>query len=142
MTDSAYISGSASSSLNIWATSQPEAADFTVVISNAYGSVTSAVATLTVGGIDSVIPAAGPALVDLYKSTKGANWSHATNWVEPFKTNWSGVYVSQGHVVVLDLRAKNLRGSLPDSLGNLSSLQAIYLGSNQIIGSLPASSAG
>ena len=136
----AVISGSQSNILTSLQVNHTNAGAYTVVISNAYGSVTSAFATLTTGGMSNLIPAVEyQALVDLYNSTHGSSWSNASGWLAANAASWFGVYVSEGHVAVLDMPTNNLNGTLPDSLGNLSGLQAIYFSSNQIAGSLPAS---
>ena len=53
--------------------------------------------------------------------------------------SWDGVTVSgtPSRVTALDLRSKELTGSIPAELGSLSELQELDLGNNQLTGSIP-----
>jgi Leucine-rich repeat (LRR) protein len=79
------------------------------------------------------------ALIAMYNSTDGANWSNNNNWLGPVGTEctWRGVLCSGGHVSSLDMQYNLISGSLPPELGNLSGLQNLNLGSNQLRGSIP-----
>ena len=80
------------------------------------------------------------ALTALYTSAGGDNWATNTNWAtaEPIGT-WFGVTTDgNGRVTGLNLRTNNLVGTLPDELGNLTSLLQIYLQDNQLSGPIPA----
>ncbi|MDM8564070.1 BspA family leucine-rich repeat surface protein [Candidatus Halobeggiatoa sp. HSG11] len=92
-------------------------------------------------------PAQCDALVALYNSTDGANWSDSPPFATPNKWNqdnspcsWTGVFCSGINVGWLDRTAQNLDGTLPD-LSALTSLQGMYLGGNQLTGSIPDLSA-
>lgn len=77
------------------------------------------------------------ALLDLYHSTNGAKWS--TSWdLEKPEENWFGVEIKNNTVVSIDLGFNNLKGEIPQSIGNLKNLQSLKLFFNQINGSLPA----
>ena len=81
------------------------------------------------------------ALISLYNSTGGANWTNNTNWgsAEPLG-DWYQVYVNtDGRVNALGLSQNNLRGTLPDALGNLDQMTWLYLWGNELRGSIPAS---
>jgi Leucine-rich repeat (LRR) protein len=85
------------------------------------------------------------ALVALYNSTDGANWTDNTGWLlveTPCTTPWHGLTCNQGHVTGLDLRMNQLTGSIPPELGNLASLENLVLSENQLTGSIPASLGG
>jgi Leucine-rich repeat (LRR) protein len=80
------------------------------------------------------------ALADLYNSTNGASWSNKTNWlVAADECTWYGISCDAGHttVQVINLPNNNLSGTLPASLGNLTSLQQLYLRNSQLTGSIP-----
>ena len=86
-------------------------------------------------------PAERQALIDLYTSTDGANWTNNTNWLGASGTEntWFGVTTDAGNTAVLQLQliSNNLVGTLPASLGNLSNLTDLSLHSNQLTGSIP-----
>ena len=78
------------------------------------------------------------ALVALYNSTNGSNWSDRTGWLDTIlPCSWYGVSCDGGKVTILSLEANNLNGGLPAQLGNLSFLIELSLPNNQISGSIP-----
>ena len=80
------------------------------------------------------------ALVDLYTATGGASWtdSPTNGWNQnDLPCTWTGVTCSGGKVTQLNLPSKNLSGSLPSSLSNLTGLTTLYLFSNQLTGTIP-----
>jgi hypothetical protein len=78
------------------------------------------------------------ALVDLYNSTNGASWTNQDNWLTTdTPSNWYGVAVSYGHVVILNVSGNNLNGTIPDSIGDLTYADQIWLFDNQLSGSIP-----
>lgn len=53
------------------------------------------------------------ALLALFGSTGGANWSEKDNWgTDADLSQWHGVLVNEGRVVKLDLESNNLRGDV------------------------------
>jgi len=80
------------------------------------------------------------ALVELYNSTFGPYWTNRDGWLATTTPcSWYGVTCSGGHVTNLGLIANNLSGTVPESLGNLSNLEVLYLFNNQLAGPIPAS---
>ncbi len=86
------------------------------------------------------------ALVALYNSTNGENWTNNTGWLTAPVREWFGVAVDSGRVVALDLSASvisgseesnNLTGALPPELGNLTKIVYLDLSNNQIAGTIP-----
>lgn len=85
------------------------------------------------------------ALVELYDSTNGANWTNTWDLTTPID-NWFGVDLNEeGCVMCLDMdgfsncsfsgAGNNLVGTLPDL--NLPHLVTLYLGKNQLSGGIP-----
>ncbi|MYA07023.1 MAG: PKD domain-containing protein [Holophagales bacterium] len=81
------------------------------------------------------------ALEALYAATGGASWTFSTNWNSNAPLgSWYGVSTdANGRVIQVVLQFNNLRGDLPNALGDLSELQYLVLGSNGLTGSIPAS---
>jgi gliding motility-associated-like protein len=78
------------------------------------------------------------ALVALYNSTNGINWTSKTNWLVTPVSNWQGIKVVNGRVTEINLSNNNLTGSLPPELSNLSLLTSLKLYSNAITGPIPS----
>lgn len=80
------------------------------------------------------------ALVALYNSTNGANWTDNTGWMGAVGTecDWYGVTCSSGSVSRIGLYRNSLSGSIPAELGNLTNLTTLYLYDNSLSGSIPA----
>ena len=80
------------------------------------------------------------ALVALYNATDGASWARNDNWLsEAPLGQWYGVTTDQsGHVIGLGLDFNNLRGKIPEELGNLVSLTHLGLVGNRLTGEIPS----
>jgi hypothetical protein len=78
------------------------------------------------------------ALVALYKSTDGANWTKNEDWnVTDTPCDWEGVTCDGGHVSRLYLSSGNLNGEMPPELGNLSGLERLLLFDKELSGAIP-----
>ena len=80
------------------------------------------------------------ALVKLYESTDGANWTSKGKWLSyaPFG-DWHGIETNDdGRVSELDLHDNQLSGTIPSELGNLANLTALWLNNNQLSGTIPS----
>jgi len=77
------------------------------------------------------------ALVALYDSTDGPNWTTNTNWLTGPVSEWHGITVIGGRVTELFLSSNNLSGTIPPKIGDLTSLNIIELDNNQISGNIP-----
>jgi hypothetical protein len=78
------------------------------------------------------------ALVALYESTDGDNWTKNEDWNETdTPCDWEGVTCDGGHVSRLYLYSGNLNGEMPPELGNLSGLERLLLFNNALSGAIP-----
>jgi len=77
------------------------------------------------------------ALVALYNSTDGANWTNNTNWLTGPVPTWYGVGVYNNRVLDVSLYSNNLNGTIPTEIGNLDGMYNINLAGNQLSGSIP-----
>ena len=79
------------------------------------------------------------ALVALYNSTNGPNWTNSTNWLSVAPLDqWHGVSTdADGRVVGLSLSRNNLRGTIPAEIGKLVRLGSLSLGYNGLLGTIP-----
>jgi Leucine-rich repeat (LRR) protein len=90
------------------------------------------------GSVSEIPPAECDALVALYNSTDGANWSDNTDWnMTDMPCSWYGVTCSGGHVTSLSLGWNNLSGFIPADLGDLENLEELSLWLNELSGSIP-----
>ena len=80
------------------------------------------------------------ALIALYNSAGGPNWTNNDNWLSDAPIGkWYGVTTDgTGRVTILDLMGNQLGGEIPEELGGLSNLQLLTLSGNQLSGCLPA----
>ena len=79
------------------------------------------------------------ALVALYESTDGPNWSRNDNWLTDLPLGeWYGVTTdAKGRVTVLDLYLNGLHGEIPSELATLFSLTELDLRDNRLRGRIP-----
>ena len=84
------------------------------------------------------------ALVALYNATDGPNWTNNTGWLtEAPIGEWHGVVVNQdGRVRELQLARNQLRGEIPQEIGNLSELIILFLALNELEGPIPSEIGG
>jgi Leucine-rich repeat (LRR) protein len=81
------------------------------------------------------------ALLSIYQSTGGDNWSNNLNWGvdDPCNNSWHGIECSSNHVSEVNLYFNKLVGVLPEVFGDLPNLTAIRVSSNGLYGPLPKS---
>ena len=96
--------------------------------------------TVTVNRAESALVARDrAALMALYNSTDGPNWTNNENWGSTLPLDdWYNVNTdADGRVTYLALWDNNLRGTLPAELGNLDQLTELPLQDNYLTGSIP-----
>lgn len=86
-----------------------------------------------------VPPAQRAALVALYNSTNGANWTNNSNWLSADESTWFGVEVTGCDITSIVLIDNNLQGTIPTEIGDLPNLLDLELSYNKLSGSLPPS---
>jgi Leucine-rich repeat (LRR) protein len=78
------------------------------------------------------------ALIDLYNSTGGDNWTNKDGWLGPVGTEckWSGVDCNryEEYVEGLNLWFENMTGELPESIQNLHFLKRLQISNSNVIG--------
>ena len=92
---------------------------------------------LTTNGVEPSIkcnPADSLALVAIYNTMNGSNWTRKQNWLTGKVQNWKGVTLnSEGQVTKLNLTCNNLKGSIPAEIGQLTALRILNLGNNKYV---------
>ena len=87
---------------------------------------------LTTNGVEPSIkcnPADSLALIAIYNTMNGSNWTRKQNWLTGKVQNWQGVTLnSEGQVTKLNLTCNNLKGSIPIEIGQLTALRFLNLG--------------
>ncbi len=81
------------------------------------------------------------ALMALYNSTDGGNWTDSTNWLGAVgsECTWFGVECDSTGARVISLRLPNnqLSGPIPPEFAYLRSLHRLALNGNQLVGAIP-----
>ncbi len=81
------------------------------------------------------------ALVALYDSTDGDNWTNNEGWkTTDTPCSWYAIECSDGNITKIDLSDNKLSGTIPE-LSSLTSLMDLRLYSNQLTGPIPQLSA-
>jgi len=80
-------------------------------------------------------------LATLYYSTDGSSWTEqgSNDWLSPTsECLWNGIkcYPHSAEILEISLENRNLKGTLPNEIGHLSSLKVLNLASNQLKGRL------
>lgn len=77
------------------------------------------------------------ALVSLYNSTNGPEWTIDSNWLDTPIDQWHGIFTVDDRVHTIELSDNNLSGPLPSEIGNLTALSSLRMSSNEITGAIP-----
>ena len=71
-------------------------------------------------------------LMDALRGTASLNWANSLSM-----TSWDGITVTGSRVTAIDLRSRQLDGTIPAALNNLTGLEELYLFSNELSGAIP-----
>ncbi len=79
------------------------------------------------------------ALVSLFQSTQGNQWTDNSNWLngDPCDNAWYGVICFDGNIGEVRLSENNLVGSIPTEIGDFGGLTALSLSRNHLSGEVP-----
>lgn len=78
------------------------------------------------------------ALVALYESTNGDNWTNNTDWLATnTPCSWFGITCWEGELIELSLNNNQLNGTIPPEISNLAALRILSLAGNQLRGPIP-----
>ena len=76
---------------------------------------------------------------ELYMSTNGTNWTQNEGWMTNTSIcTWYGVLCGE-HLMRLSLASNNMRGTLPDSLGQVVPMYSLNFSRNHLEGVIPTS---
>ena len=78
------------------------------------------------------------ALVTLFASTGGENWSQTWDLEKDPKT-WYGIKIKNGNVSEINLRGNALKGIFPSSVSSFTKLERLDLSNNQLSGEISTS---
>ena len=73
-------------------------------------------------------------LKEFYYSTKGNEWTEATNWIDPYSNycDWMGVQCLNSTIIGLNLTHNGLSGKLYEVIASLHELKVLDLSDNDI----------
>ena len=78
-------------------------------------------------------------LTEFYNATGGPNWNRHNNWATDAPLEqWEGLEFRNGKLRRIELVRNNLKGVIPQSFWNITSLDFVKLESNQLSGAFPA----
>ena len=79
------------------------------------------------------------ALISLYNSTNGYNWTNNLGWGGEWNTacSWKGITCKDNAVIKIDLSENQLVGNISPRLGQLSQLTELILYGNQLTDNIP-----
>ena len=71
-------------------------------------------------------------LMDTLRGTASLNWANSLSMA-----SWDGITVTGSRVTDIDLRSRQLTGTIPAALNSLTGLEELYLFSNELRGAIP-----
>lgn len=101
-------------------------------VMNCSGSVNSTTVEVLSGPVIPVNSSDSLALVTIYNTNGGANWSNAASWLSTPVRDWEGVIAAGDRVIYLDLFAKGLTGPLSGQVTSLTELEYLDVADNNL----------
>jgi Leucine-rich repeat (LRR) protein len=137
--DGTDIAGATSASYTIASADFSDAGSYTCTITNTVATgLTIYTRPVNISVIASGRYTDSLALVSLYNSLDGPNWTDNTNWPSDSTLDtWARVTVSGGRVTDLNLNGNNPSGSIPPEIGNLTALTGLNMDGYGLTGTLP-----
>lgn len=82
-----------------------------------------------------------PVLMEFYQALGGEQWKHNDHWgTDAPLDDWAGLRLEDGQLVALQLHYNNLKGEIPEVIGQLKTLQEFdIVGNEDVVGQLPES---
>jgi hypothetical protein len=90
-----------------------------------------------ISNAQSVIEKDSLALVTIYNSMGGNNWTNNENWLNGPVDSWYGITIENNRVTRLILTSNNLTGSIPKEIADLDTLLNLRLFDNNLVGEIP-----
>jgi Leucine-rich repeat (LRR) protein len=79
-------------------------------------------------------------LSDLFYATNGVGWANRSGWLTASDhCTWHGITCTGSKALAIKLSNNNLHGTIPASLGNITTLTALDFSGNRLAGTLPSS---
>ncbi|MEM7372094.1 MAG: S8 family serine peptidase [Bacteroidota bacterium] len=79
-----------------------------------------------------VSPQDSLALINLYNSTNGPNWTDQGKWLSDTLENWKFITIENGRIAGLNIPNNNLQGTIDSSINSLTALVEMDLSRNKI----------
>ncbi len=111
-----------------------------LLVAGSFAAVTTQAQTITTNcATQTDVPQAEcEALLTLYTTTNGTNWTNDSGWGQNTNVcSWHGVTCTNGSVTGLFLQDNQLSGSISPQISNLTNLRTLYLHENLLVGSIP-----
>ena len=123
---------------NVAACSTEEDREGTITITG--GNATQTI-TVKQSGLKEILEKEREVLIALYNAAGGDNWTYNDNWCsdKPVGEWWGVVTNYRGQVTNISVSGNNLKGYIPEEIGNLQSLVQLDLMSNRLSGPIPNS---
>ena len=82
-----------------------------------------------------------PTLMEFYQALGGEQWTRNQNWgTDAPLDDWAGLRLDDGALVALQMYYNNLKGEIPEAIGQLKTLQMFSIvGDENVVGKLPES---